>query len=227
MNINDIEIKEDSLEKLDAIQGEPTKNYIFAPEFNAIVNKVKNNEFTFLAVANLPTNGILAKTIYLLPNGSWNLWTGSSWISTFKRQICQIDTTPKFAFGANGNENFFGIPQTQTTPFYTEDLGQSNHLLVTPNTNTNFTRVIHNCALEDIFCSTHFGSAMEIKIWKSSDPLGYNGTNAVHLYHTTGTLIVRRNLNLSVNADDFIHLSLKSQGSFRVYPDRFTFVFKN
>ena len=42
MNLNEIQPKEDSLEKLQEVQGRPTKFFIFAPEFNAVLNAVKN-----------------------------------------------------------------------------------------------------------------------------------------------------------------------------------------
>ena len=42
MNINDIEIKEDSAVKIASIQGEPTKYYLFADEFNTLVKAAKN-----------------------------------------------------------------------------------------------------------------------------------------------------------------------------------------
>ncbi|NHN26746.1 hypothetical protein FIA58_013760 [Flavobacterium jejuense] len=41
MNINEIEIKVDSAEKLASVAGKPTENFLFAPEFNAVVDKTK------------------------------------------------------------------------------------------------------------------------------------------------------------------------------------------
>ena len=42
MNLNEIQAKEDSLEKLQEVQGRPTKYFIFAGEFNAILTALKN-----------------------------------------------------------------------------------------------------------------------------------------------------------------------------------------
>lgn len=44
MNLEDIELKEDSPEKLAAVEGKETKYYLFAEEFNALVEGVKNNK---------------------------------------------------------------------------------------------------------------------------------------------------------------------------------------
>lgn len=41
MRLEDILPKEDSFEKLQAVQGKPEKNFIFAPEFNAVVESLK------------------------------------------------------------------------------------------------------------------------------------------------------------------------------------------
>lgn len=41
MRVEDILPKEDSFEKLQAVQGKPQKNFIFAPEFNAVVESLK------------------------------------------------------------------------------------------------------------------------------------------------------------------------------------------
>lgn len=46
MNLNDIELKVDSAEKLAAVNGKPTENYLFATEFNAIVEKVKEHDLS-------------------------------------------------------------------------------------------------------------------------------------------------------------------------------------
>ena len=51
MDIEEIEVKQDSPEKLEAIVGKPSNTIIFAEEFNAIVDKLKNL-FTLTAAAN-------------------------------------------------------------------------------------------------------------------------------------------------------------------------------
>ncbi|PDS26485.1 hypothetical protein [Flavobacterium branchiophilum] len=56
MNIEDIENKADSSEKLAAIQGKPTKYYLFANEFNALVNWAKNLTLSWDAIQDKPTS---------------------------------------------------------------------------------------------------------------------------------------------------------------------------
>ncbi|GEM55230.1 hypothetical protein B0A58_07485 [Flavobacterium branchiophilum NBRC 15030 = ATCC 35035] len=56
MNIEDIENKVDSSEKLAAIQGKPTKYYLFANEWNALVQWAKNLTLSWDAIQNKPTS---------------------------------------------------------------------------------------------------------------------------------------------------------------------------
>lgn len=53
MNIHDIEIKEDSQERLQQVAGKPTKNILFAPEFNAVVKAAKQYVGLFASVEQL------------------------------------------------------------------------------------------------------------------------------------------------------------------------------
>lgn len=98
-----IEIKEDSAEKLAAIAGKPTKHYLFATEFNAIVEKADELESSkadlvdgkiiasqlpsyvddvleFTNLASFPETGESAKIYIALDTGLTYRWSGSIYV---------------------------------------------------------------------------------------------------------------------------------------------------
>jgi hypothetical protein len=80
MNIEDIEVKENSEEQLEAIAGLPTKNFIFAEEINALVEAAKNNR-PISFIDNLETIGE-SGLIYQTPDGQLYTWNGTNFVAT-------------------------------------------------------------------------------------------------------------------------------------------------
>lgn len=79
MKIRDILPKEDSPEKLQAAQGKPEKNFIFAPEFNAIVEHLK--KFTPCQVESFGNIVIVGTSSHWMGRTNSNQVSGN-WIIT-------------------------------------------------------------------------------------------------------------------------------------------------
>jgi hypothetical protein len=112
MNIQDVEIKVDSQEKLLAVAGLPTVNFLFAPEFNTVVNAVKGakvyqlGEFQVFkrSLPLLPKDGSLPQYNYELELGDFvkgiveNIYIEALYIGGDFTQLTSFDIYNQIAF---------------------------------------------------------------------------------------------------------------------------------
>lgn len=229
MNIEDIESKENSQEKLDAIQGDPTKYYVFAEEFNALVHTMKKGIFVIkyngTPPANAPIGSICYETIGGTANDDiWRTWmkTISGWVLIFKCGIIVYNLPRNFQVTAYSPERFAQFDQTQgITRMDTNSNFATSSAIVTSGSISRFMVAPQRLRLHNIDLSLNSGmTAFETSIFKSSNSQNLNQTllyNQLKLnsanfdFNLPGHQLTNFE-NVVINAQEHLHIFIKISG---------------
>lgn len=236
----EIEVKEDSPEKLAAVAGKPTKNYLFATEFNAMVEAINvvteklpdkadlvdgkvpaeqlpsyvDDVLEFANLASFPATGESGKIYVALDTNSTYRWGGSAYVQVGGgSQEEFIWQYPRFSF-VTSVANQYMQQSAGSFMLLNVNTGIANHLTLSPNINSAIIKVPFDCFISEISNQESTTNDGSICIYMTS-PNNYT-LNPVMLFQedsSTSLSLKTRTFTSGtlIPKDSFIHIYMKKR----------------
>lgn len=193
MDINNIELKEDSAEKIAAVAGKPTKHYLFAEEFNALVTKMKNLVVPTDASENNLTEATTNNDTYISPVKLWSWFkniilnrnNNFNGTNTFSGNVGIGTTTPTEKLEVTGSIKAlsYKIPWGEMSKIDHNGISFENYITITPFGNI-YNKFTHAINIQENGGNANFGGKVGIG---TTNPLA-----ALHIESNTQGFLMPR-----------------------------------